>query len=200
MFCLFNTTTNEIAAKWDRVPSSLVLPNGDQIEGASAGFQAGEWIIAPYAYVDEAPSRFHVAGAEVASFQDGVVNISREWEPVSLANAKAAASDQIGRWRFEQETAGFDMGGMHVSTDRESQSKIIAAWASAKLDPTYTVPNWKLGPFTFVTLDNATVIMIGDAARAHVQASFNAEQEKSGAVDAATTIEEVATVLASIEV
>ena len=199
MFCLYDTQTNTVINRWDKVPASIALPNGDQIEGAESGFSQESWVIAPYTDSDLPPTQFHSSSGETASLVDGTVVISRQWTACTLEEAKASASERLARWRLAAETAGFEFGGMLISTDRNSQNKITAAWISAKLDSAYTVPNWKVGPFTFITLDNSTIITIGDAVRTYVQQCFNAEQEKSAAVAAASTIEDVAVVMNGLE-
>lgn len=90
----------------------------------------------------------------------------------ALKNAlKAYAAER----RYALEIGGMTLAGMQIDTTRESQSKLTAAWAKAKDDPAFEITNWKTAAGMFVTLPNATIVALGDAMLAHVQACFDAE-------------------------
>lgn len=92
----------------------------------------------------------------------------------------AALSDR--RWRAE--TAGIVVGGAPIRTDRESQSVLTSAYVQAFSNPDFAV-RWKIGQGQFVTLNAATIIAIGDAVTAHVQACFDNEDQLTTAILAA---------------
>ena len=92
---------------------------------------------------------------------------------------------RLANKRWMVETGGTTIGETFVNTDRDTQSKLIAARILAKEDPAYTI-RWKL-PTGFVTLDAPTLIAIADGVRAHVQAAFDREDELTTAINAATT-------------
>jgi len=87
--------------------------------------------------------------------------------------------DYLGRKRVDVEEGGIVVNGLTVATDRlHSQVKITAAYVKAVTDPEYQVTNWKIAPGIFIpVLDNATIIAIGNAVTAHVQACFNKEAQ-----------------------
>lgn len=103
--------------------------------------------------------------------------------------------DYLANKRWQVEIGGTEFNGMMIATDRDSQTKIAAAWAKAKDDPEFTITNWKIGPEIFVNLDNSTIIAIGDAVTAHVQQCFNKEAELTAKILAdppeITTFEEI---------
>lgn len=104
--------------------------------------------------------------------------------------------DYLGRKRVAVEEGGIVLNGMAVATDRAvSQVKIAGAWAKANADPTFSISNWKVSPGVFVPLDNATILAVGDAVTAHVQACFDKEAELAAEILAdpptITTYEEI---------
>jgi hypothetical protein len=92
---------------------------------------------------------------------------------------------RVATYRWRVETGGITINDMLVPTDRDTQSKLIAARILAKEDATYSI-RWKLAS-GFVTLDAATLIAIADGVRAHVQACFDREDEIVTDINAATT-------------
>lgn len=128
--------------------------------------------------------------------RDGVVQINDKWftsyllEPVF--ETQEEEDDYVEMWmntrrtdimpaladrRWQAEVGGTTVGGIPVSTDRESQSKLTAAFVQADKNPAFNIPNWKVAPGTFVTLDATTIIALGNAVTAHVQACFDREAE-----------------------
>ncbi|WNW10136.1 DUF4376 domain-containing protein [Pseudomonas sp. DTU_2021_1001937_2_SI_NGA_ILE_001] len=82
--------------------------------------------------------------------------------------------------RYQAETAGIELGDMHVATDDRSKLLINGAVVEAMLDPEY-VMRWKT-PGGFVDLAAQQVIAVARAVRAHVQACFDREAELQAAV------------------
>lgn len=112
-----------------------------------------------------------------------------DWSKVITAEDKAAQAHEdllgkIAEVRFEHETAGIDLGGIKVATDRQSQSLVTSTAVSAMRNPNYTA-RWK-AKTGFVSLDAATVLAVADAVRDHVQACFSREDELIEAVKAGT--------------
>lgn len=107
-----------------------------------------------------------------------------------IAEIRAAKLAELSARRYAKETAGVVVGGMSVSTDRESQGLITGAALAATLDSNYTV-DWKT-PGGFVTLSAAQLLGVAQAARAHVQACFSAERSHAEAIAALDTAAAVA--------
>jgi len=109
----------------------------------------------------------------------------------TLEEQKAAKVAEIKDARKVAEHAGVEVTPFGLlPTDAEAQFKLTAIYFKAMNDPTYT-KNWKVGDTTWATLDAATIIAIGDAVEAHVQAQFDKERTLSEQVTNATTIEEL---------
>ena len=106
-----------------------------------------------------------------------------------LQLAQMSKKAEMAQARYDEEVGGLDVNGTQVATDRESQTKIVAARIMAKEDPAYTV-DWKADN-GFVTLDATTIIAIADAVLAHIQGVFAKEKTKIAAIEAAATVEEV---------
>lgn len=107
----------------------------------------------------------------------------------SLAELKAAKKQEIATVRWQAETAGLELTGFSVATDRESQAMITAAVLQTLLDPTYTV-QWKTS-VGFITLTSEQIQAVGVAVRQHVQACFDREAVLLIAIEACETAEEL---------
>lgn len=109
--------------------------------------------------------------------------------PDPLADAKAAKAQEIAQARYDEEVGGLDVSGVIVATDRESQTKLVAARIVAKEDPTYTL-DWK-AESGFVVLDAVTIISLADAVLAFIKGLFTKEKDKNSQIVAATTVDAV---------
>jgi hypothetical protein len=107
--------------------------------------------------------------AGVRDMTAGEIDIKREGTKHALAS-----------YRYDKEVGGVTVGGIPVATDRETQSKLIAARILAKEDANYSV-DWK-GTGGFVTLDAATIISVADAVATYVQACFTREKVLAQAI------------------
>ena len=106
-----------------------------------------------------------------------------------LEAAKSAKRAEIAAARWEAETAGIDVNGFTVRTDRESQALITGAALAAFADPDYTC-QWKTEA-GFVSLDSVQIKAVAQAVRAHVQSCFDREAELLPLIEAATSPEEL---------
>jgi hypothetical protein len=111
---------------------------------------------------------------------------------VDFETLKQAKAWEIADKRWRAETGGITIGGVEITTDRESQALLMGAVLAAQNNPEYAV-NWKAKNGWF-ELDAATLIAIGNAVGSHVQACFDREKELQEQVEAATTIEELNTI------
>ena len=130
---------------------------------------------APYLLVDNDPGE--------------IGNINELSGAAILAGAKAAKKQEIAAARYAAEIAGVTVGGATIRTDRESQALITGGALKATQDAEYSC-TWK-AESGFVTLDAATIIIVADAVRSHVQGCFDAEAAKCALIDAAQTVEDV---------
>ncbi|MDY0073748.1 MAG: DUF4376 domain-containing protein [Thauera sp.] len=104
--------------------------------------------------------------------------------PIEELRARLLA--RIAELRYQAEVAGVMLSGALIKTDRESQATIASAWSVAKQDPG-TVIDWK-AEGGWVQVDAPTMIAIGDAVFAHVQACFSKECALAGEVEAAQSL------------
>ena len=106
-------------------------------------------------------------------------------DPVpTLEDLKAAKLAALADRRWQAEVGGITLNGVPIKTDRESTGKITAAYVQASANPEFSV-RWKVDTGVFVTLDAATIIAIGNAVTAHVQACFDNEDVLTTAILAA---------------
>lgn len=108
----------------------------------------------------------------------------------SVGGVKRLLKAVAARKRWEKEVGGMVWDGHAIHTDRESQSKIVAAYVAAK-DGVRTDPSgWKT-PAGYLILSNAEVIEMALTVLAHIQASYDAENALAEEIDACATIDEL---------
>lgn len=116
------------------------------------------------------------------------------------AQADAAAAlpgllkDAAKDYRDAQLDAGFEQNGVRIYTDQGSLVNLLGAVVSAQGDSAFTLA-WVVGGVP-VQLDAATVIALGNYARAYVQQQYSAYAAACAAVDAGTATDEDAAVAA----
>lgn len=127
---------------------------------------------------------FFLVSSEVANigdrYSDGVFAA-----PIgSLSEVAASKLDTLAARRWQAETSGITLAGMLIKTDEDTQRKITGAYVQADKNPAFSV-RWKLDAGVFVTLDAATIVMIGDAVTAHIQTCFDREADLTADILAA---------------
>lgn len=128
-----------------------------------------------YLPVEDSPLPELAAGEEVVRgdldhFGDRII---QQW--IVISAPAEPWPQRIAERRYEAETAGVVVAGMHVATDDRSKLLINGAALEAMIDPDY-VMQWKTQA-GFVELDAAQVLAVARAVRAHVQACFDREAE-----------------------
>lgn len=107
----------------------------------------------------------------------------------TLDEARTARREHIARARYEAETAGLDINGTHVRTDRQSQALLTGAYMVVQTNPD-TLIDWK-GEDGWVRLNALEVAAVAAAVGSHVQACFSRERELHSAIDNAASREEL---------
>lgn len=116
-----------------------------------------------------------------------------KWIATPKANLKDSLKAHAAAKRWEKEVGGITVGDMFIPTDERTRSVLTSAWASAKLDPGFFIPDWKVAPGVYVPLDNATIIAIAEAVRDHTRACFSLNKDVDALIDSGeiTTFEAV---------
>lgn len=109
--------------------------------------------------------------------------------PLSIEETRENKLAALAAHRYEKETAGITVGGTNIRTDRESQAMISGAKLYSDLNPTALI-DWK-GTTGWVQIDQATLLAIGQAIGAHIQACFSAERAHTEAIITLTTAAEI---------
>lgn len=150
-----------------------------------------------YSFTPTAPSMSdhqRVASQSIEITND-VAHYVYTYEDKDLATYKTERKDAVSQKKWEVETGGITIDGAVIDTTRESQGLINGAYSLAlrKADqPGFSI-NFR-GSNGWVTLDAATMIAIGEAVALHIQASFDRFRELEEAIDACTTVEQVAAI------
>lgn len=121
-----------------------------------------------------------VNGEKVAESQQDIDQ--QELDEQALLPTMETLKNYAGQKRWEVETGGISFGGNTVTTD--DRSKLLIEGAPETLNPgestnVKTATGW-------VTLDQATLLLLRDAVRSHVQNCFNAEKAVVDKIDAET--------------
>jgi hypothetical protein len=121
-----------------------------------------------------------VNGVMVAESQQDIDQ--QEMDEQALLPTMETLKNYAGQKRWEVETGGISFGGNTVTTD--DRSKLLIEGAPETLNPgestnVKTATGW-------VTLDQATLLLLRDAVRSHVQNCFNAEKAVVDKIDAET--------------
>lgn len=103
---------------------------------------------------------------------------------LTFTDKKHAKKAALAATRWDHETSGLTFDGHIIATDVVSQTKIIGAVVGVQLDPTATL-NWKTAEGDFIPLSASSIIAIGQAMRAHVQACVDREAALVSVINAA---------------
>lgn len=177
MYLINGTLTNSL-------PFRLHLPDGrtrtslhemSEAQLAELGIYPVDEIKPPLTWTQHygAPSIEIADGRATATYP--VLDHSPDEVAGILEAAKSAKRAEIAAARYEAETAGIDVNGFTVRTDRESQALITGAALAAFADPDYTC-RWKTET-GFIELDSLQIKGIAQAVRAHVQSCFDREAD-----------------------
>lgn len=102
---------------------------------------------------------------------------------VQPAPTKEQLHDFASSVRDRKVYDGIAVGAMSIPTDERTQQVLAAAYTMAKLDPTYTIPDWKVDG-AYVSLSNEQIIAIATAVREHVQTCFSLNKTVDQRIDA----------------
>jgi hypothetical protein len=119
--------------------------------------------------------------ATIVEAPAGTVKSGDAWNGTSFSRPAVDLVAYAASKRFAIETAGITVGGTAIDTDRASQAQIVGAVAYVQQNPA-AVFQWKAGPSTFVSLDAAAIVAVGNAVGAHVQACFAKEAEVDASI------------------
>ena len=107
----------------------------------------------------------------------------------SLEEARELKKQELAKLRYAAETAGFDLGGAHIDSDREAQAQLAGALLSFRSGFIVST-DWKTSG-VWVPVELAQVEALSAAMAQHVQACFGRERDLCAAVDAALTVDDV---------
>lgn len=180
------------------LPFRLHLPDGrtrtslhemSEAQLAELGIYPCEEIKPPLTWTQHygAPSIEIADGMATATYP--VLDYSPDEVAGILEAVKSAKRAEIAAARWEAETAGIDVNGFTVRTDRESQALITGAALKAMQDSEYSC-RWK-GVEGFIELTAPQILAIADAVRAHVQGCFDREAELLPLIEAAETLDDL---------
>jgi hypothetical protein len=133
--------------------------------------------------------------ANVAVGTTGSYVVAKE----TFESAKADKKQEIAAWRYIEETKGVYINGNLISTTRESQTSLSAAYTSMK-DGFISTVNWKMNDGSFVSLDLNTITVIAQAVVNHIQSCFDREMYYLNLLEQTTTIEQVKDIIPGVTV
>ena len=134
-------------------------------------------------------SLWGTAGSRVGWAAVTDVVISDAPDEIVLQDARERKRAEIAAARWAAETAGIDVNGFTVRTDRESQALITGAALQTIVDYDYEC-RWKTSD-GFVHLSAEQIKYIAQLVRLHVQGCFDREAELCGLIDKAESPDEL---------
>lgn len=87
--------------------------------------------------------------------------------------------------RWQKETGGFELNGLHIATDDRSKLMLSGARVAAEADPNFTT-SWKSADGAFVMLNALQIIAISNAVLSHVSDCFAIEAQVLSQIDDGT--------------
>lgn len=108
----------------------------------------------------------------------------------TLAEAITEKLAALSALRYTKETAGINVGGSKIKTDRESQAALTGAYTTLKNNLLQSI-DWKADGGAWVSLALAQVEPMAQAVAAHVQACFTREKAHAQAIAGLTTVAQV---------
>lgn len=140
----------------------------------------------PEQFID-APEGFDQEQMDEYRVEDGRLISPPAPDPWQQARARLASI------RYAHETGGIAIGGARIATDRQSQALITGAYTYSLLNPEALI-DWKGADGAWTQIDAATIAGIARAVATHVQACFSNERALSELIDAAETVEDLASI------
>ena len=116
---------------------------------------------------DDVENRHRIMIAEWEAAGNGI-------EPYENAGIDLVSYAEDKRW--QKETGGFELNGLHIATDDRSKLMISGARVAAEADPEFTT-SWKAADGAFVTLNAGQIIAISNAVLSHVSDCFAIEAQ-----------------------
>lgn len=135
------------------------------------------------------------AEAELSDIEVGTSGSYQPPTPLSaLAQARADKLTEIADWRYFQENIGVTVRGFRVDTSRETRALLADAQSNLEQGVMETI-QWKGLDGVWKTLTAADVAQIRAEVFAYVQACFAAEAALVELVKAATSVEEIRSIV-----
>jgi hypothetical protein len=137
--------------------------------------------------VKESLLQYQSYSSPVLTFDGSNVTMTYSAVDDDLDSSKDRAKETVASNRYNYEISGVSYNDIYVSTDRESQSKIIAVDVIASRDSSYSV-RWKTANNTFVTMNSDTILQVSNTVLNHVQSAYTLESNKIDEIDACLTL------------
>ena len=120
------------------------------------------------------------AGKMISSDDKGFPLAITPQQPI---RSKPSLLEEVAAHRWKIETGGIVLGGVPISTDRESQAQLNSAYTSLSGGLISDTP-WKASDGSFTMLTMAGIEPVVQAVAAHVCACFAAEKAHCEAIEA----------------
>lgn len=96
--------------------------------------------------------------------------------PEQAVDIKQSLQLYTAEKRWQKETGGFELNGMHIATDDRSKLMLSGVRVAAEAHPDFTT-QWKAADGAFVSLSAPQLVAISNAVLAHVSMCFALEAQ-----------------------
>ena len=117
----------------------------------------------------------------------------------TLEELRSKAKQLAAARRYDAETGGMTWRNLPVATDRDSQSKISAAYQAARDGWRPDDGSWKFADGVIRPLTNTDLVEIAKSALVFVQSCFNEEATVINEISSATNTAAVQTIIARLQ-
>jgi len=175
-----------------RPGSTFVLPTGEKVSPAIAGWACGDYRLAEIQPADPIPEGKRSTGTSLQIIDD-IPKYINALEDIPIEDAKAALKARITAKRWEVMTGGINLpSGLHVATAIDDQNRITSVVANAELaglTDADEVDFKAVGGWVRVSIGQ--IKQMAGAIGQLVQACYSAERAHHEAVGAIATIQGV---------
>lgn len=122
----------------------------------------------------------------------GVLNTISKAPPLenTFEHSRRIKLGELAAWRYQLETSGVVINGVHYSTSREAQFNIATIVNNFNAGVIGTL-NWKISNGSFVSLDKEQALEVSKVITKHVQTCFETEKIYTDHINSCTTVEEL---------
>ena len=170
--------------RWAGVPPSFVLPNGQEIHGATIGWTDGTYMLCNVIVVSNPPHAFSQAIGYTYSLSGSDLTATAQYPPDPPT--KVELTSYAAGKRQNKMVAGVTVGGIPYLTDPFSLSTYSLYYDKAKADTTFAVNWFNTVTQAWVILRQANLVTLGETVAVFLADCLAKEKQAYDGIQAGT--------------